>query len=57
MKKLNLELNEKIYKMIEETTEYYNKVVGMNSSIEKTIEEIIFAHYMVEVAPYTDSKQ
>jgi hypothetical protein len=56
LKKITLEVNDKIFKMLEEINEFYKADDGINSSIEELIEGIVFAHYMVEVGPKKDSK-
>ncbi|MFJ7994282.1 hypothetical protein ACIQY5_19165 [Peribacillus frigoritolerans] len=49
MKKLTLNLNDSTFKMLEEITKYHNKEAGSDVSNEKTLEHLIYAHYMCEV--------
>jgi hypothetical protein len=53
---MKIELNGKILEILEEINKFYKADDGINSSMEDLIEGIIFAHYMVEVGPYKDSK-
>lgn len=51
MRKINLDLNEKLYRMLEELTEYYDEVSELKvgtSSLEDTLEQLTHSHYLTE---------
>jgi hypothetical protein len=56
MKTLTLELNDKTFTMLEEITKHHNKETGIDVGLNETLEQLIYAHYITEIAPNKDSK-
>ncbi|WNF35674.1 hypothetical protein RJD24_14595 [Bacillaceae bacterium IKA-2] len=50
MKQITLTINPKIFKMMEEITKHHNDEIGISISLEETLEDLIYAHFITEVA-------
>jgi hypothetical protein len=57
MRTLYLELEDKTFTMLEEITEHYNKETGIAVGLNETLEQLIYAHYITEIAPSKENKK